>query len=86
MGKHIGGIQGFMTRNQWLSKPVLLSVISGDKTSQSMVRTTTAVIMINAGIKENVISQKAEVKVNFRLLPGMSVEQLIKDVKPMIDD
>ena len=86
MGEHIGGIQGFMMRNQWLSKPVLLSVMSGDKTSQSMVRTTTAVTMINAGIKENVISQKAEAKVNFRLLPGTSVEQLIKDVKTMIDD
>ncbi len=86
MGEHIGGIQGFMMRNQWLSKPVLLSVMSGDKTSQSMVRTTTAVTMINAGIKENVISQKAEAKVNFRLLPGTTVEQLINDVKTLIDD
>ncbi|KEI70231.1 hypothetical protein GV64_05285 [Endozoicomonas elysicola] len=86
MGEHIGGIQGFMMRNQWLSQAILLSVMSGDKTSQSMVRTTTAVTMINAGIKENVISQKAEAKVNFRLLPGTPVEQLINDVETMIDD
>ncbi|WP_067583101.1 M20/M25/M40 family metallo-hydrolase [Endozoicomonas ascidiicola] len=86
MGEHIGGINGFMMRNQWLSKPILLSVMGDEKTSQSMVRTTTAVTMVNAGIKENVISQTAEAKVNFRLLPGTSVEQLISDVKALIDD
>jgi carboxypeptidase PM20D1 len=42
--------------------------------------------MFNSGIKENVVPQTAEAKVNFRLLPSTSVEQLITAVKTIIND
>ena len=86
LGEHIGGVQGFMMRNQWLSAPLLTWTLSRDRVSNALVRSTTAVTMFNAGIKENVISQKAEAKVNFRLLPGVSPEDLIRDVAEIIDD
>ncbi|WP_439135479.1 M20/M25/M40 family metallo-hydrolase [Pseudomaricurvus sp.] len=86
LGEHVGGVQGFLMRNQWLSSPLLTWTMSRDRVSNALVRSTTAVTMFNAGIKENVISQKAEAKVNFRLLPGVSPEALIEDVKDIIDD
>jgi carboxypeptidase PM20D1 len=35
-----------------------------------MMRTTTAMTMLNAGVKENVLPGRAEAVVNFRILPG----------------
>jgi len=86
IGEDIGGIQGWLMRNQWLSAPLLASILSDDPATNPQVRSTTAVTMFDAGIKENVISQKAEAKVNFRLLPGYSPEQLLLDVTALIDD
>jgi len=86
MGDHIGGMQGWLMSNQWLSAPILEAMLSRDPATNAQVRSTTAVTMFSAGIKENVISQKAEAKVNFRLLPGYSPEQLVEDVTALIDD
>jgi carboxypeptidase PM20D1 len=42
--------------------------------------------MFNAGIKENVVPQRAEAKVNFRLLPGDTPQMVIDYVKEVVDD
>ncbi len=86
LGEEVGGLKGWMMKNQWLSAPILESIMSDDPATNPQVRSTTAVTMFDAGIKENVISQKAEAKVNFRLLPGYTPEQLLKDVTEMIND
>ncbi|RLQ22706.1 M20/M25/M40 family metallo-hydrolase [Seongchinamella sediminis] len=86
VGAELGGLKGFMLKNQWLSKPLLLSTMARDPLSNAMIRTTTAVTMFDAGIKENVISQQAEAKVNFRLMPGFTTQQLIDGVREIIDD
>ena len=86
LGEEIGGIKGWMMQNQWISSPILVSAMSDDPATNPQVRSTTAVTMFDAGIKENVISQKAEAKVNFRLLPGYTPEQLVVDVEAIIGD
>lgn len=86
LGGETGGLKGFAMRNQWLSRPLLLSAMAEDRATQAMVRSTTAVTMFNAGVKENVIPQRAEAKVNFRLLPDTTVEALIASVRELIDD
>ena len=50
------------------------------------IRTTIAPTIFNAGTKENVLPQKATAMVNFRLLPGDSIEYVIEHVKESIDD
>ena len=86
IGQHAEGIAGWMMRNQWIAEPLLIGQMDSDMMSRSMVRTTTAVTMFNSGVKENVIPQRAEAKVNFRLLPGDTTESLIEDVKNIVDD
>jgi carboxypeptidase PM20D1 len=51
--------------------------MSEDPMTNSFVRTTTALTMFNAGVKENVVPQRVEAKVNFRLLPGDTPEAVI---------
>jgi carboxypeptidase PM20D1 len=50
------------------------------------VRTTTALTMFNAGVKENVVPQRAEAKVNFRLLPGDTPEMVVAHVEKIVND
>ncbi|WP_116368134.1 M20/M25/M40 family metallo-hydrolase [Parahaliea mediterranea] len=86
LGEQEGGLKGFLMRNPWLGKPLLLSTMAEDRGTQGLVRSTTGITMFNAGVKENVVPQVAEAKVNFRLLPGTSVEQLIERVTRLIDN
>ena len=46
--------------------------------TNAMVRTTTAVTMINGGIKANVLPREATARVNFRLLPGDESAEVIE--------
>ena len=76
----------FLFNNLWLFDSLIAGQMAKDTTTQPMVRTTTALTMINAGIKENVIPQRAEAKVNFRLLPGDTVDMLIATITEIVDD
>lgn len=78
---NIGGSMSFINRmaisNQWLLKPVLLSQLTKNNSTNALVRTTTALTMMKGSDAPNVLSPEVEFVVNFRLLPGNSV----KDVK-----
>lgn len=51
-----------------------------------MLRTTTAMTVFNAGNKENVLPGQAEAIVNFRILPGDTVESVTAHVKRVVAD
>jgi carboxypeptidase PM20D1 len=86
LAPHIDGVTGFIFDNQWLTSGLLASQLSKDPVNSTLVRNTTGITMFNSGIKENVVPQTAEAKVNFRLLPSTSVEQLIIAVNATIND
>jgi carboxypeptidase PM20D1 len=72
--------------NRWLFSPLIKSELEKTKSMNAIIRTTIAPTIFNAGTKENVLPQKATAMVNFRLLPGDSVEYAVKHVKESIDD
>ncbi len=80
------GINGLMMRNLWISQPLVLREMEKDRTTNALVRTTTALTQFNAGVKENVVPQSAKATVNFRLLPGDTPEMVIRRVKEIIDN
>jgi carboxypeptidase PM20D1 len=51
-----------------------------------MVRTTTAVTVMQGGVQENVVPQQASASVNFRMLPGTDEEAVLDHVRRVIDD
>jgi len=83
---HAGQPERFIFNNLWLTGGIVADQMSEDQTTNSFVRTTTALTMINAGIKENVIPQAAEAKVNFRLLPGDTPESVVQRITEIVDD
>lgn len=86
VGRELGGVKGFVMEQQWLTEPVLLALLERQPATNAMIRTTTAVTMFDAGIKENVISQQAEAKINFRMMPGFTQAQLLEAVTDIVDD
>ena len=52
----------------------------------ALTQFTYSVTMINAGIKENVVPDKCEAKMDIRLLPGQTIDTVIKGLKKIITD
>lgn len=77
---NIGGSMSFVNRmgisNQWLLKPVLLSQLTKNNSTNALVRTTTALTMMKGSDAPNVLSPEVEFVVNFRLLPGNTVKEV----------
>ncbi len=75
-----------MARNRWLLEPVLIHSLEQTPDGNALVRTTTAVTMFHAGVKDNVLAAKAEAVVNFRILPGDTLASLRQHVGNAIGD
>jgi carboxypeptidase PM20D1 len=60
-------------------------MLSGAQTT-AMLHTTTAVTMVNGGVKENVLPPFATAVVNFRILQGDTVQSVIEYVKKVVND
>lgn len=77
---NIGGAMPFANRlaisNQWLLKPLLLSQLTKNNSTNALVRTTTALTMMKGSDGTNVLSPEVEFIVNFRLLPGNTVKEV----------
>jgi carboxypeptidase PM20D1 len=72
--------------NLWLLRPVVASGLTGDPSSAALVRTTTALTIVDAGTKDNVLPGRARAVVNFRLLPGDTVKGTIARAREIVDD
>jgi carboxypeptidase PM20D1 len=86
IGSHSGQPERFILENLWLTGGLVASQMTADRKTNAYVRTTTALTMFNAGVKENVVPQRAEAKINFRLLPGDTPEMVVRYVQGLIDD
>jgi len=72
--------------NLWLTQPLVERMLGKGAATNAMMRTTTAMTILNAGNKENVLPGVADAVVNFRILPGDSVASVTEFVKKTIND
>lgn len=72
--------------NLWLTKPLVLYGMTSSPSTAASVRTTTALTIFNAGNKDNVLPAIADATVNFRLLPGDTLETVLAHVRTTIGD
>ncbi|MDX1650454.1 MAG: M20/M25/M40 family metallo-hydrolase, partial [Myxococcota bacterium] len=73
-------------------RPLLVSRLEQIPATNALIRTTTAVTMADAGVKENVLPSRARATVNFRVSPAEEgayvrerVEELLADLPVEID-
>ncbi|KNZ31698.1 MAG: hypothetical protein AD742_17200 [Methylibium sp. NZG] len=72
--------------NLWLLRPLVERALQKGAATNAMMRTTTALTIVNAGNKENVLPGRAEAVVNFRILPGETTQSVQARVKAVVAD
>jgi len=83
MAPEMTGMNRVALSNFWLFKPMLERMLAKSPSTNALIRTTTALTIVNAGVKDNVLPGTASATVNFRLLPGdtlAGVEQHMRQV------
>jgi carboxypeptidase PM20D1 len=70
LAPEMSGVNRVMLSNLWLTEPLVRGQLEKSPSSNAMLRTTTALTIVRAGNKDNVLPGRAEAAVNFRILPG----------------
>lgn len=85
----VGGAMDFKSRlaisNQWLLKNTLIKSLEKEPASNALVRTTTALTMAHSSDAPNVLSATTELTVNFRILQGNTVQDVLDHVKKICE-
>ena len=83
---HLPFSRRLVLNNLWLFRSVVTRALLRDQRSASMLRTSTAATIFNAGNKDNVLPPEAHATVNFRIRPGESVDSVRRQVLKVIGD
>ncbi|MDH5545276.1 MAG: M20 family peptidase [Gammaproteobacteria bacterium] len=86
LAPEMGTVKHAVLSNLWLLGGVLEKQLAGKPSTNALIRTTVAATMFQGSQQANVLPQLAEAKVNFRLIPENSIEQVIQHVKDTIKD
>lgn len=86
LAPEMGGFARVALSNLWLFGPVVQKQLEGAASTNAMLRTTTALTIVNAGNKENVLPGRAEATVNFRILPGDTKEGVLQHMHSHVAD
>ncbi|MFH2133361.1 MAG: M20 family peptidase [bacterium] len=70
-----------LTANLWLFGPLFKRLMARSNVGNAMLRTTTAATMIEGSMAHNVLPPRASAIVNFRLLPGETIADVLAHIK-----
>jgi len=87
----LGPEMGYPTKIFFANKNIFSSLIlsayeSAGGAGNANIRTTTSPTIFEAGIKENVIPTSARAVINFRIIPGETVDDIIAHLTKVIED
>jgi len=72
--------------NLWLLGGMVRRKLAAAPETAASMHTTTAPTIFRSGIKENVLPSLAEAVINFRILPGETISQVLERVRLVIND
>ncbi len=72
--------------NRWILGPIVERELSRAPGTDALLRTTTALTIVQAGVKNNVLPTEAMARVNFRIHPSDNVDSVEAQVRQIIDD
>ena len=72
--------------NVWLFGPLLKRWLTRNPEMNASIRTTTALTIVRGGVEDNTVPAEAKAIVNFRLLPGDTIADVLWHAKKVIDD
>ena len=80
------GMNRVVLSNLWLFAPVVKQQMAQAPGTNAVLRTTTALTVVHAGNKDNVLPGRADAVVNFRIRPGDSVQGVMTHVHEAINN
>lgn len=80
----MSGFSRVALSNLWLFGPVVQKQLEAGASTNAMLRTTTALTMMNAGNADNVMPGQVEATVNFRMLPGDTSAAIMERMKGQV--
>ena len=86
LGPHMPLPQQVALANLWLTESLVMRAQMAKPAGNAMMRTTTAPTMLEGSSKENVLPITARAVVNFRILPGDSIEGVLVHVREAVAD
>jgi carboxypeptidase PM20D1 len=86
LAPEMGIVNRLLLSNLWLTEPLVRSQLQKQPASNAMLRTTTALTVVNGGNKSNVLPGRAEALVNFRILPGDTIASVESHARAVIAD
>ncbi len=86
LAPEMNGFNRVALSNLWLFGPLVRGQLEKGTSSNAMLRTTTALTVVRAGNKDNVLPGRAEAAVNFRVLPGDSLASVEAHIRKTIDN
>jgi len=84
LAPEMGGFSRVALSNLWLFGPLVQKQLEAAGSTNAMLRTTTALTIVNAGNKENVLPGRADATVNFRILPGDTRDGVMAHVRSTV--
>lgn len=81
LAPEMSGVNRFMLSNLWITRSLIEKQLEKSPSSNAMLRTTTALTIVRAGNKDNVLPGRAEAAVNFRILPGDTIDSVEAHMK-----
>jgi carboxypeptidase PM20D1 len=76
----------FLFSNLTITAPLVKSVLTNGVKTAATIRTTHVTTVIRAGSKENVVPPAAQALINFRTVPNHSSEEIIEQIKSLVND
>jgi carboxypeptidase PM20D1 len=80
------GMNRVALSNLWLFGPLLQQRLAQSASTNAVLRTTTALTVVHAGNKDNVLPGRADAVVNFRIRPGDTVAGVMDHVKQTVNN
>ena len=86
LAPEMSGVNRLLLSNLWLLGPVVQQQLEKAPSTNAMLRTTTAITIVQAGNKDNVLPGHAEATVNFRILPGDTLASVEAHIRKAVGD
>jgi len=86
IGPEMGYLPKLLFANLWLTEGIMKTQLLKSSFTNAMLRTTGAATVFETAKVENVLPKQAKAIINFRILPGDSIKDVIKHAQETIND
>lgn len=86
LGPEMSFVNKMAFANKNIFKPLIVNTYESSPSGNALIRTTTAPTIFNSGVKDNIIPLSAKATVNFRIISGSSISDVINHIHQVIND